>query len=433
MDDLNQKLTNAREKRSEASEELMRLAGADKLTDEQLARYTELESVITEQDEVIDRVERALKIGPHSSKVNDGLDLSSKEKRQYSFLKLVRALALRTENPELMKGIGFELECSRAIADNIEREPHGVYIPREVWQEGQKRTMITAVGDKGGYFVAEELRDDLFIGMLRNRSSIMNSGAISLPGLVGDVLLPKQSGAGSFYWLGTEEADVSESTQTVGQVRLSPKHGAAHTRYSRQALKQTTPGIEAFVRNDLARIMALGIDLAGLYGTGVGGQPLGLKLTTNVNKPTNFAAATPTWAELMAMVGAVAADNALAEDWGGNEDGGNRQTVSWILGGADAANLMANAKDTGSGQFCLEFVGGMPRIGMWGARLSNQVVSGDHWFGNWADFLIGTWGDPDLIVNPFTGDTSGVIRLTMHQFVDMAVRHAESFCYNNDG
>ncbi len=430
MSDLNTALTRAREKRNDAAEAMMKLAAMDSLSDEQRSSYKEHESVVANCDEQIDRIERALKVGPHSPNAANELGLSNNEKRRYSFQKVVRAMAMRLESPKAMNDIGFELECSRAIAKSTQREAQGIYIPREVWSnDAEKRALNVSTGDAGGFLVRDDLRDDLFIGMVRNRSALAGSGAMLLGGLSGDVLIPKQSGAAQFYWLGAEDADVTESQQSISQVRLQPRHGAAHTRYSKQTLLQSSISIENFIRNDLTRIAALGMDLAAFNGSGVGGQPLGLKNISGVNKPTAFASANPTWAETLALVASVA-DDGTVSDFGGTEDGRELSGQRFICRGNMAAALMGVSKDAGSGQFVLQFEGQQPRIGLWPVTVSNQVTDGDLWFGDWSQILMGTWGDPDLIVNPYTGDTSGIVRLTLHQFCDVAPRHPTAFGYN---
>ena len=430
MNDHNVTLTKAREKRAMAAEAMEKLAVLDKLTDEQRAKWKEHEQDQADAVDQIDRLERSLKVGPHSPKSGDDLGLTTSEKRRYSFQKVVRAMAMRLEDPKALNAIGFEMECSRAIAKNTQRDAMGIYIPREVWSDdAEKRALNVATGDAGGFLVQDDLRDDLFIGMIRNKSALAGSGAMLLGGLVGDVLIPKQAGAAQFYWLGTEDADVSESQQTISQVRLTPRHGAAHTRYSKQTLLQSSLSIENFIRNDLTRIAGLGIDLAAFNGTGVGGQPLGLKNTSGVNKPTAFAGANPTWNEVLALVSSVA-DDGTVSDFGGAEDGREMLGQRFILRGNMAAALMGVSKDAGSGQFVLQFEGQQARIGLWGVTVSNQITDGDLWFGDWSQAMIGTWGDPDLIVNPYTGDTSGVVRLTLHQFVDVAPRHPTAFGWN---
>lgn len=429
--DLNSKLTKAREARSAAADEMDRMAASNEAwTDERRAKFSELEQTAAAALEEVQMCERALKLGPHSPAIKDQLGLSDKEKRNYSLIKLLRAQAFRHENPKLLESAAFELECSRAIGQKIGREALGVYVPREVWGDSpESRTLNVATGDAGGFLVADELRPDLFIGQLRNRSALAGSGAMMLGGLVGDVSIPKQAGAGQFYWVNSEEADVTESRQTVGQVKLTPRHGAAHTRYSKQTLQQSSVDIEQFVRNDLLSIAALGIDSAGLSGSGVGGEPLGLRNTTGINKPSNFAGATPTWAEVLALVGAVADDNAMPM-FGGQEDGRSGDASRFLMRGNMATALMGTSKDSGSGTFVLEFAGNQPRVGLWGVTVSNQVTDGDLMFGDWSQLLIGQWGDPDVLVNPYTGDTSGVVRITVHVLVDVAPRHIQAFGYN---
>jgi len=48
-------------------------------------------------------------------------------------------------------------------------------------------------------------------------------------------------------------------------------------------------------------------------------------------------------------------------------------------------------------------------------------------FGNWNDLIIGQWGALDVLVDPYTGGTSGTVRVIAFQDVDVAVRHPESF------
>ena len=53
-------------------------------------------------------------------------------------------------------------------------------------------------------------------------------------------------------------------------------------------------------------------------------------------------------------------------------------------------------------------------------------------FGNWADLIVGMWGGLDIQVNPYSLDTTGAVRITAFQDVDVAVRHPESFSAMQD-
>jgi hypothetical protein len=67
------------------------------------------------------------------------------------------------------------------------------------------------------------------------------------------------------------------------------------------------------------------------------------------------------------------------------------------------------------------------------AIVSNQAATGDAYFGNFSDLLVGMFGGLDLVVDPYTHSKSGTVRVVALQSVDVAVRHAVSFCLGNDG
>ena len=50
-------------------------------------------------------------------------------------------------------------------------------------------------------------------------------------------------------------------------------------------------------------------------------------------------------------------------------------------------------------------------------------------FGNFSDLIIGSWAPGiELLVNPYSKDKEGVIRIVGFSFVDVGIRHPESFC-----
>jgi HK97 family phage major capsid protein len=134
-----------------------------------------------------------------------------------------------------------------------------------------------------------------FIDLLRNASALDQAGATVLTGLTGNVAIPRQSGAATAYWV-AESGSPTESQQTVDQVSLVPRTVAAYTDFSRRLMIQSSIDVENMVRNDLAQVIALKIDAAGLYGTGASNEPLGLKNTTGIGTE-DFAADAPTFAE----------------------------------------------------------------------------------------------------------------------------------------
>ena len=337
------------------------------------------------------------------------IGMSEKESRSFSFLRAINYLANPTDRAA-RESAAFEIEASDAAAAKLGRQSRGITIPQDVL----RRDLSVGTASAGGNLVATDLDAGSFIDLLRNASALDQAGATVLTGLVGNVAIPRQSGAATAYWV-AESGAPTESQQTVDQVSLTPRTVAAFTDYSRRLMLQSSIDVENMVRNDLARVLALKIDVAGLYGTGNSSEPLGLKLTTGVGTE-DFAAGTPTFAEVVALESDVAGANALT----GNP--------VYLMNAAMRGALKTKAKDTGSGLFVMEgdLVNGYRGI------LSNQVASGDLWFGNFADLIIGYFSGLDLMVDPYTHSTSGTVRVVAMQDCDIAVRHPESFSRGND-
>jgi len=340
---------------------------------------------------------------------NDEIGLSKKEVRSFSFQRAIASL-MSPGDRKLRELAAFEFEASEAAGKRYGVTPQGVMVPTDVL----RRDINTSDDNE---IVATNLLAGSFIDVLRNASSVMQAGARMMPGLVGNVAIPKKATASTAAWISTEGGASSESEPTFAQVTLAPKTVGAYTDMTRQAILQSTPAIEALIRDDLTQALAVAIDKAGLEGSGASGQPTGILNTAGVNKPSAFAAAVPTFAEMVALETALAEDNALMG------------SLAYITDAATYGGLKTKSKDSGSGMFVLE--GGEAN----GYRVirSQQATAGNVYFGNFADLLIGMWGGLDLTVDPYTASTSGTVRIVALQSVDVAVRHAVSFAYNNDG
>jgi HK97 family phage major capsid protein len=352
------------------------------------------------------------KIGSEKALENQEIGLSKKEKQRFSLFNVVHALANPTDR-RAQENAAFEFEVSRAAAEKYGRDPQGIMVPFEVLG---KRDLNSA--DDSALF-SDDYKASDFIDVLRNSSSIMQAGARMLNGLSGDVKIPKKTAAASAGWIDTEGGAASESEMTVGTVSMVPRQLAAYTDITRQLRQQASLDVENLVRDDLAQALALAIDLAGLAGSGSSGQPTGIKNTSGINT-VDFGTApdlVPTFAQVVDMETQVAIDNALM---------GN---LAYIMPAAMYGALKTVEKASGTAQFVVEPGG---TINGYRAIVSNQAGSGEATFGNFADLLVGMWSGVDLTVDPFSLSTTGTIRLVAFQTVDVAVRHAVSFCLGSD-
>ncbi len=333
------------------------------------------------------------------------IGLSEAETRSFSFLRALNYLA----NPgdrAAREAAAFEIEASNAAAKKAGRVSRGITVPYDV----MRRDLKTSPATQGGNLVQTDLDAANFIDLLRNSSVLDQAGATTLTGLQGNIAIPRQSGAATAYWV-AEGGAPTESQQAIQQVSMIPRTCGAFTDISRKLLIQSSIDVEQMVRNDIAKVIALEIDRAALYGTGSSNEPLGLHNTSGIGTES-ITANNPTFAQVVNMESDVAAANALM---------GN---LSYVTGATIRGAMKVKAKDSGSGLFLWD---GNNTVNGYNAYMSNQVEAGDIWFGNWSDCIIGYWSSLDLLVDPYTHSTSGTIRITALQDVDVAFRHAASF------
>ena len=340
------------------------------------------------------------------------IGMNKEEVREFSLVRAIRAMANPSDR-KAQEAAAFEFECSAEAARQYGKDAQGIMLPAEVLRNWKTRDINSS---DDSTLIAQDYRAGDFIDVLRNSSSVMQAGATMLRGLQGSVVIPKKTAASSGGWIATEGAAAAESEFTSGSVTMSPKVVGAFTDATRLLLQQSSLDVENLIRDDLTQSIATAIDLGALAGSGSSGQPTGIANTSGINT-TTFAAANPTWAEIVAMESAVANDNAL------------NGSLGYICRPADFGTLKTTEKATNTAQFVVS-----PDNTMNGYNVirSNQVTSGDFYFGNFADLLIGMYGGLDITVDPYALSTSGGVRIVALQTVDVAVRHAVSFCKSSD-
>jgi HK97 family phage major capsid protein/HK97 family phage prohead protease len=362
------------------------------------ARAAVLEKMETRASKVEHRIadEKASEIG-----------LSDKEARSFSFLRALNYLA-NPGDKEVAKAAAFEREVSEAASKAYGKPANGIMVPTDVL----RRDLATSPASAGGNLVATDLLAASFIELLRNKLALANVGATVLNGLQGNIAIPKQTGAATAYWVG-EGNSPTESQEVLGQVTMSPKTVGAFVDYSRRLLLQSSIDVEQMVRNDLARVIALEIDRAGIYGSGNSNQPLGLINTVGIN--TKALTGYGTFAELIDMETEVAKDNA---------DAGS---LFYLMNAAARGALKSTPKSTSA--VAAGFVYENDQVNGYGAVVSNQLALDDILFGAFDQMIMGMWSGLDLTLDPYAGATSGTVRIIALQDVDFAVKQPGAFCY----
>lgn len=405
-------------------------------------------SVADFRDQLLARLEDAGDIRP-AKPADLQVGLTDGERKDFSLVRLINYEAAVRKGEKAPSVGQFEhevVEEASKIARQHGREVNGVIVPQEVLagiRMGDLPGMDTKqlqralqlrevqVGGTGGELVATNLLAQDFIELLRVRTPVMSLGPTHLPGLVGNIAIPRQSGAASTYWV-AESVAPTESDQTFDQVSLTPKTNAANTKYSRKTLLQATPAIEGLVRADLAEVMGIALDLACINGSGTAGQPTGILNTTGVGSVVMTAdtadGGAPAWADIVAFRTTLAKAYAL------------RGNLAWLMNAEVEATLLTTPKVTGYPVFLLNDAD-QPLVGHKYARTENvpsNLTKGTGTglsamiFGNFRDLVIGEWGGLDMIVDPYSYSTQGGVQITIFRDVDVNVRHPESFAVAND-
>ena len=344
------------------------------------------------------------------------IGLTAKEVKSFNILAGINALA-NPNNAQARAAAAFEFECSQAVAQKMGRAAGGFYLPSDV----QKRDLVVGTTTAGGYTVATELRG--FIDILRNAMVIDRAGATFMSGLVGNIAIPKQSVAGTAYWV-AENAAPTESQQTLAQVTMSPKTVGAFTDISRQLLLQSSIDVQNWVTRDLATIVGLAIQQAAINGPGTGNAPTGILTAVTASQIGDTNGKAPTWANIVGLEADVAANNA---DVG---------TLAYLTNAKVRGKLKVTEKFATSNGSPIWVDGALPLNGYAGhvtnavpsnLTKGNQSASSAIIFGDFASLLIGLWGATDILVDPYTGGAAGTVRVRVLQSCDVALRHVESF------
>lgn len=339
-----------------------------------------------------------LATAPRPAAVRTSEDMLQRENQEYS---LVRALHAQVSND--WSQAGFEREMSQELSRGSSVIGGGLLVPMSVFNRSSDTSNNAGL-------IATNSMPGQYIDVLRASTLLGQLGARFLPGLTGNLSIPKKTAAATFGWL-AESEEATASDVTNGNVNLSAKHIAGLVPMSFELMRQSSPAIEQLVRDDLLTGMGLAIDFAGFNGTGADNQPTGILNTTGVQTLTLADTVTkiPTFAEVVKMEGLIDEANALM----GSLAYAFRPTIH--------SALKTAKKDDGSGQFVIQ----NGDCNGYKPYSSTQMPANGSLFGNFSDVMVGLWGVVELI--PKRNEKTGGLDIGCHQMADVAVRNAQSF------
>lgn len=254
----------------------------------------------------------------------------------------------------------------------------------------------------GGALVGDEMAKPA--DALRNVSRLGQAGATILTGLQGNYTLPLGVSDITLSWLASG-ASITPTNITTGAFSMSPNRLAGALNWSFQ-LDTQSPDAGAFFADMIANAAMAKIDQAGLSGSGVSGEPLGILNQAGTNA-VDFGGVAATLAKATTFESQIAAANGVPENTRFIANGDVKARWSQIQRWTGASVALWSDDDTILGRKAYTTTG----------MTSGRIVAGD-----FSKFLVGVWGAGGpmrLLVNKYTNALQGQISLTVEMLADV--------------
>ncbi len=194
--------------------------------------------------------------------------------------------------------------------------------------------------------------------------------------------------------------------------------------YTRKALLQSTPGLNEIITNDLLNAARMGIEHAMFFGDEdrYTTQPRGIINEENIGAIDD---ATTNWGKIVQLEAAVASANADVD------------TMYYVMSPAVRGVLKSDQKFSGAGVVAEPIMREDQLLNGYSTAVSTILKPDlpllDKYliFGDFSQELLGYFGNIDVLVNPYVGDTSRIIRVTVAADVSCRLRNPGAIAVDN--
>lgn len=167
------------------------------------------------------------------------------------------------------------------------------HLRRKMMLGGYTKALSWLDETAGGALVAPPAFGEL-IELLRNNEVLMQAGARVLPmPPQGRITFPRQTSAATAYHVG-ESVNLTESQQGTGDVVMQAKKLTVLNKIPNELFHFSAIPIEAFIREDMTKVIALKVDKTLLEDVGSSTVPKGLINYASINSFTSTDAGTTT-------------------------------------------------------------------------------------------------------------------------------------------
>ncbi len=250
--------------------------------------------------------------------------------------------------------------------------------------------------------------------VLRAESVVARAGAMIMQNVKASLTFPGASAGSTAQWL-SQIGSIPESNPTFQGLHLSPHRLGAMTKYTNELLSQTNGAVEDWTRRDLLAAVASAIDAGSLKGAG-GVEPTGL--ASDPDTKTIVFAGSPTYERAAEMEFLVTDANAPESNlcFIGSPAVRKQWRLTPRATPSESSRLWENDNT----------VCGHPAFATKNAP-GNRMICGA--FNHYA---VAVFGILDVLVNPYTEDATGTIRVTINAFADCGAIYPTSFCVSTD-
>lgn len=350
------------------------------LSEEEEKEVEELKAAIDEKKDEICKLQREL---------DEKLPKEDEEKEEDKRNKNIRS------NTK-MKNLSLVKEIRNAIDEN----------KKSILVNAETRA-VQVTGGEGVHDAVVETEITGILEPLYANSVLTKLGARWYTGLPrGDVQIPVM-GKNTVKWEGEiDEADATGNTFTT--VKLSPKRLSAYVDISKMLIAEDTIGVEAAIRRDLVNALNDKLE-ATLFGTAAGtsDQPAGLfygAVETNVDD----------YAGLCAFEAAVENQNVYGQ-------------MKYVMNPSAKATFRCMIKGTNATGMVYEN-GEMDGIETY---VTTNVASKKFVYGDFSNLVVGSWGNIEITIDPYTQATKGCVRLVVNAYFDFKPARTVAFNYGN--
>jgi HK97 family phage major capsid protein len=256
-----ERLADLRRQRAVAFDAFKVLAEKDVLDPAELTDFADKEKAIRAFDERIVRARQAQELAAASAVPVAGQNATVAATLETDPYVKTRSLVLGGAIRMLVVGDG-NIYNARSASIEAHGESHPI-----------TRALITSVGASGGFIVPPDYMNEI-IELLRPLSVVRASNPRTIPMPRGTMTLPGQASAASASY-GPEGVKIPTSQPSLNQLVASFKKLTALVPVSNDMMRYADPAVDAFVRDDIVKVIALRHDLAFILGDGTLSTPMG--------------------------------------------------------------------------------------------------------------------------------------------------------------